>query len=281
MVELEIKSWDKLISFFQSLPPVDIACRGQDKEYDDIIKAKIDRCLNLSDLQSHLRIERAVCQRFREHAPIHLSIVEHRYLATRWLQLVVMQHYGTPTRLLDWTKSAWIATFFAVSAGWESDGYVYGFRRDKLEDCIKEKFSSEISSLAWGPHTSDMKFPDEEWDLAEANDKLFDPKDVENLSEWVATYYCREAHFPRLVAQQGLFTFGSKPDLDHWEQISSLIQDDCFKVQIKCQAKPDILRGLNNVGLNGATLFPGPDGIGRSLEEFVRAWPLEPRPSQF
>jgi hypothetical protein len=194
-----------------------------------------------------------------------------------------MQHYGAPTRLLDWTKSAWVATFFAVSDGWEYDGYVYGFRRDRLEKSIRRNFRSELKDIVWGPHPSDMKFHDTKWDLAEANDRLFDPTIVKNLSDWVTTYYCREAHFPRLIAQQGLFTFGSKPNLDHWVQISSLLQDkdDCFVIKINRDSKPDILRGLNNVGLNGATLYPGPDGIGRSLEGFARCWHLKPRPSQF
>ncbi|MBI1926020.1 FRG domain-containing protein [Candidatus Poribacteria bacterium] len=276
---IKIKSWDKLVSFFmERSPDIYMAWRGQAKKYDKM-NARIDRCLNEPDLGKRLRKERAVCQRFREHAPIYLSAVEHRYLTTRWLQLVVMQHYGAPTRLLDWTKSPWVAAFFAVSDGWESDGYMYGFPRNKLEDCIREKFDGQLNDLVWGRQPNDMKFPDEEWDLAKANDKLFDPGNVKNLSKWVATYYCREAHFPRLVAQQGLFTFGSKPDLDHWKQICSLLQEDCddfFEVQIKSEAKLEVLRGLNNVGLNGATLFPGPDGIGKSLEGFARAWPPPP-----
>jgi hypothetical protein len=229
-------------------------------------------------------MERAVCQRFREHAPIYLSEVERRYLATRWLELVVMQHYGAPTRLLDWTKSAWVAVFFAVSGGWDSDGYLYGFRRDRLERCMKERFGAEIRKrkLVWGPHLSDSAFADRKWDLAEANDSLFDLATVKSLSEWVATYYCREAHFPRLVAQQGLFTFGSKPDVDHWQNIRTLLpKNDCFVIRIDCLAKPEFLRRLNTMGLNGATLFPGADGIGRSLEGFARAWHLKPRPSQF
>ena len=89
-------------------------------------------------------------------------------------------------------------------------------------------------------------------------------------SPWVATYYCRVGHFTRLIAQQGLFTFGSKPDLDHWQQISSLLpNDDCFVIRINRHAKLDILRKLNGIGLNGATLFPGPDGIGRYMEGFA------------
>jgi hypothetical protein len=256
-----------------------MAYRGQTNSYGDVMKPKLDRCLDLPDLEERLRVERAACQRFREHAPVHLSAVERRYLESRWLELVVMQHYGAPTRLLDWTKSPWVATFFAVSGGWEADGYIYGFRRDLFETQVDDKFQAEVAPFVRGPHRTDMEL-DPNWDLAKSNDALFQPKTVRDLSEWVATYYCREGNFPRLTAQQGFFTFASRPNVDHWSKITDL-DTDSFVVPINQRAKLDILRKLNGVGLNGATLFPGPDGIGRSLEGFVRCWPLDPRPSQF
>jgi hypothetical protein len=233
-------------------------------------------------LEERLRVERALTQRFREHGPIYLSDVERRYLDSRWLQLVVMQHYGVPTRLVDWSKSAWVAAYFAVCGCWDFDGCIYGFRRDRLEALLRGNYSADLRPLVWGPHSSDMKHFDEVWDKADANNMLFDPDKAKVLSNWIATYYCREAHFPRLIAQQGLFTFGSRPGLDHWSQIADLLSDDdCFLITIYHGAKLSILRMLNSVGLNGAVLFPGPDGIGRSLEGFARTWHLSPRPSQF
>ena len=281
--EKNIACWEQLVSELQKLPQIDLACRGEERDFSGDMEARIDRCLDLrSNLRLRLRMETAVCQRFQEHAPIYLSDVEQRYLETRWLQLIVMQHYGVPTRLLDWTKSAWVAVFFAVFGAWESDGFVYGFRRDKLQQYLKQKFHSELNELTWGQDPTDKRPPDNKWEQAEANNILFNPEKTELLSDWVVTYYCRRAHFPRLVAQQGLFTFASKPYLDHWKTITNFLADvdDCFVLRIQAAAKPGILRHLNNIGLNGATLFPGADGIGKSLEGFVRAWHLEPQPWQ-
>jgi hypothetical protein len=289
MSKFVITNWNKLVWFLQKIPAVDMACRGEARDYPSM-KARLDRCLDLTDLKDRLRMERAICQRFREQAPIHLSDVERRYLETRWLQLVVMQHYGAPTRLLDWTKSPWVAAFFAVCDAFDRSGFLYAFRRDRLEAKLIEDFGKELQErrghrgtvLVWGPHLTDATFSNRDWDMAATNDILFEYSTVSMLHCWIATYYCREAHFPRLVAQQGLFTFGSKPDLDHWKWIKGLLaDDDWYEAEIIQAAKPDILRRLNGVGLNGATLFPGPDGIGRSLEGFARAWHLTPRPSQF
>jgi hypothetical protein len=280
--EKPVDDWPSLIGALQDLPEVDIACRGEARRYD-CHKPKIDRALgNISDSDVRLRLalELAICQRFQEHAPIYLSDVERSYLKTRWSQLIVMQHYGTPTRLLDWTKSPWVAAFFSVFGDWDCDGYLYVFRRDKLEDGVREKYSEDMNKgIVCGARPGD--FPDFGRDHAKANDVLFKHSDVESLGPWVSTYYSRLPHFPRLVAQQGLFTFASKPNLDHLTGIAEVIGPEymCI-IRIKAAAKPRILRMLNNVGLNGATLFPGADGIGRSLEGFARSWHLKDRPAQ-
>jgi hypothetical protein len=206
---------------------------------------------------------KAVCQRFREHAPVHPSAVERRYLETLWLELVVMQHYGAPARLADGTKSPWVAAFFAVSGSWEADGNIYGFRRDLFEDEVDAKFRAEVSPFVRGPHRSDMEL-DQKWDLALANDALFQPKTVSTLSEWVATYYSREGNFLRLTAQQGFFTFASRPNVDHWAKITDL-DSHWFVVLIAHSAKLNILPRLNGIGLTGRRYF-------RDLMELEEVW---------
>ncbi len=38
-----------------------------------------------------------------------------------------MQQHGAPTRLLDWTTSAYVALYFAVCENFESDGSLWLF----------------------------------------------------------------------------------------------------------------------------------------------------------
>jgi hypothetical protein len=53
-----------------------------------------------------------------------------------------------------------------------------------------------------------------------------------------------------------------------------MIPDDSFEVTISADQKLNILGRLDNLGINGETLFPGPDGVGRYIESSARTWHL-------
>src|ERR1700679_3623933 len=48
-----------------------------------------------------------------------LQLIQGRLPADKWEWYFLMQHYGVPTRLLDWTENVLIAAYFAVA---ENDG---------------------------------------------------------------------------------------------------------------------------------------------------------------
>ena len=100
------------------------------------------------------QLERDIYREFdrkgRRHAP------EGWDFHNPWHRMILAQHYGLPTRLLDWSKSPFVAVYFAVTANPERDGALWcldisampfpnalgrrrrnsGFRLQQIEDCI-------------------------------------------------------------------------------------------------------------------------------------------------
>jgi hypothetical protein len=70
-------------------------------------------------------VERTLVRTFQKRAHEYLAsavMPDNRETASWW---VIMQHYGAPTRVLDWTASAYVATYFAVESRTQCDGAVW------------------------------------------------------------------------------------------------------------------------------------------------------------
>ncbi|HTA96782.1 MAG TPA: FRG domain-containing protein [Solirubrobacteraceae bacterium] len=69
------------------------------------------RHTSITEPQALMELEEKILQRFRERSiPYQPTRVEEE-----WDMLFLMQHFGVPTRLLDWTENPYIGLFFALT----------------------------------------------------------------------------------------------------------------------------------------------------------------------
>lgn len=192
-------------------------------------------CAKLDPAQL-LSVELAYSMDFARAGHLHLPTLsvppspdtDNRSILGWW---VYMQHYGVPTRLLDWTSSPYVAAYFAACEEWAVDGAVWYFNQSALN----QRMSTEFSQVDW------RKPP--------LNEKVF------------AFYPQRPTD--RILAQKGTFTVSASGIACHEPGLQEF---DLDKVIIPAVAKPYVLQSLLAMNVSANVLFPGLDGMGRELK---------------
>ncbi|MGD0223791.1 MAG: FRG domain-containing protein [Terriglobia bacterium] len=183
------------------------------------------------------------------HAPPEISDT------LEWL--AVMRHYGTPTRLLDFTYSFYIAAYFALEHA-KADAAIWAISKTWLTEQTRDVVNKNIN---------DGNAVINEF-AARRNGKSFRaifmrPGDPLKLVLGTNPYRLND----RLTVQQGLFLCPgdtSSPFSTNLENFGKP-DDKVIKVIIGNEGRTEILRKLHMLGINRSLLFPGLDGYAESL----------------
>jgi hypothetical protein len=153
--------------------------------------------------------------------------------------LLHAQHYGVPTRLLDWTTNPLKALFWAVedSTHYNADGVVWAFSPKYYND---------------------------------------DPIEDTVISERGLTPFFPKHMNARIVAQEACFVAfplpTTKSKLRPMPSYSGKrgVVDVMEKILIPARAKDDLLRELNILGVTHRTLYPDLYGLAKHIEVELR-----------
>lgn len=161
----------------------------------------------------------------------------------------VMQHYGAPTRLLDWTLSPFVAAYFAVRDNPGADGAVWWVFPQALTQAYVKRA---------GPNGTGILR------CAQLN----------RIGETVVAVIESRLRNERMIAQQGLFTVCNHPEVDYDVAIRQALSDAPFMSyglwKIPADQKPEFLQQLRAMNITARPLFPGLDGLGRSIADEAR-----------
>lgn len=201
------------------------------------------------------REERAI-RIFRRKA--HNYLDDPSVLANDLRCLALMQHHGAPTRLLDFTKSPFVAAFFALERA-TGDAAVYALDTPRL----------------W--HAAPRAQPD-------MNRDRIDPRVAGNF----ARYFLPNANElvwigepremdRRLVAQSGTLVVPGVVDkpldaiLQSYGNSGALLK----KIVLPQAMREEAMKALYRMNITNATLFPDLDGLARSIGmELEMVWPV-------
>ena len=169
-----------------------------------------------------------------------------------------MRHYGAPTRLLDWTTSIFVATYFACRGEPTKDGSIYLLHVNTFQSAM-QTIHGKAAALTM-KQRSQPKI-------------LEDP----NSPSVIDVFQRRSAMHQRMVLQRGTFMLCRDVAANVEAVLTAAMADyqdgpkEYFrKLTIPASAKTVLMRGLRETNISAATLFPDLDGVGRALDEVVR-----------
>jgi hypothetical protein len=207
------------------------------------------RGLALPDDSQQLRILLETHRSDMGEATIKSGFADNRWPHDNLLSLIALaQHHGLPTRLLDWTRNAFIAAYFAA------------------EDASRSERKEEKLAV-WALHYPAMGTLHE----------------IERWKEPVIIVTAPSASNPNLRAQQGAFTKVGLINVGI-EELDGLSLDEVptmaattgdkhakeskmFRFTLPQQEAPKLLWLLSKMDVTASTVFPGYSGIVAELKQ--------------
>ena len=212
-----------------------------------------------ADLQE---LERQLMARFRQRSIPYLS----RDLSNDWEALFFMQHYGVPTRLLDWTENPLTGLYFALMSA-------------PSETALKRKVKYSNSAAVWVldpvgwnqtalEHVSYTGGP-----LITGDEALkgYSPRPTPTgmATHPVALYGAHNS--VRIVAQQGVFTiFGAnRTPMEKLVRTGTFPEIALTRIVIPPARIEALRNSLLNQGTTESTVFPDLEGLARETKRHL------------
>lgn len=218
------------------------------------LKTSFERCCFI---KKNYRVEKDFLRDFQRGA--------YNYLETASLPrpddilswLALMQHHWAPTRLLDFSFSPYVASFFAFeNAG--KDSAVWAIHRFHLQEDLDNKYPEAFEYR--GDFMYDL--PDTSFNRIFEENKLCC---VFPVRPSLTTKRC--------LLQQSIFLSLGNTEQTFMEQLLSYswpeyLKEHIVKVVLPIAIREEALFDLNRMNINRSTLFPDLDGFSLHLKNF-------------
>ncbi|MBA7497834.1 hypothetical protein ES704_00566 [subsurface metagenome] len=207
-------------------------------------------------------------ERFRQIAPSLYSNVPGKEDDLDWL--ILMQHHGAPTRLLDWTENILIALYFAVKDEPEHDGEIWTLFPLKLNN--EYGFSGMPNSK-----NVFLQYLSEEVNYGNKNEFAESLK-LTKIPKYPLAFY-PTLNFIRMIVQSSVFTIHPFPDGKN--QIEDLLREKKYLARyiIPAKVKKSLLENLNSLEIKNYRIFPSLDSLSKDITSELKNRahiPLEP-----
>lgn len=217
-----------------------------------------------------LIIERDIYRDFQDKAR---PFAEGRFdLRDPWEMMCFAQHYGVPTRLLDWTSNPLVGLYFAVFEGnTKNDAALWCMNITLALDPKGENNRSYMR----GQRLADLPIGNIPFFEGIVSHPTSHPSDSEKLKGKLAIIQAPDIN-DRIRNQSGLFSvyIPDNKDSDKWDhsecRFDPPTDDVLIKLTIPASANEKIRDELERLGMTPDQIYPDLEGVGK----FLKYWRL-------
>jgi hypothetical protein len=196
------------------------------------------------------------------------------------------QHYGLPTRTMDWSYSPYVAAYFATRGRPDVDGVIWAVDYAKVHERLPEPFAELLDGAGIRVFEADMLDDNLYRGLADQGlpVEILDHNGTTVLLTAQAGWSAMSAIAPddfvvffeapsvdeRIVNQSALFsaTTDASTRLDEW--LATYAPDAVMRIVVPAERKLEFRDRLAQANITAKSLFPGLDGITAWLCEYYR-----------
>ena len=245
--------------------------RGNTSHKDSQIRSSLQRFFEREEIkpkQNRDEIETELIREFKRAYHQYATHIPDDEAKIHWLSL--MQHYGAPTRLVDFTYSPYIAAFFTLEDTRDKHYSVYAFDSTWLFKTSLAKIKDEK-----GARTDWLEILEKP---ATADPMVIDAQNEAFFTEPFVKSACTQNPFrlnERLHIQKGVFVVQGDLRTTFMRNIEALPGHNLrqyavrFDLVLDRKQRREWLSRLHHMGITRTSLFPGLDGYSQSLGTYV------------
>jgi hypothetical protein len=235
--------------------------RGESREHEYLIP-KLYRNLEEINLDAQLQKEKKFVLEFRRRGRNLGSNINQN---NEWEWYFLAQHYGGPTRLLDWTSDAGVALFMALDTNRDKtdNPVIYTLQPTVLSGYAYKEFGQEYRSGV-------IQYPgDEHTEKWISN--IFSGKEIIPQSPIALLPVHHDA---RIISQSSCFTLFGKRINGFFKDGKEIVCDCCgqrirHKIIIDGTKKQSLRKQLSLIGVTSGKIYQGLDGLCKEIYQEI------------